>query len=484
MLNLSEEWKKAYESFLEDERKAANEELDTIVEELMNAHNESIAILEAVEDYFKLYQLTEVTTGDARPGVYGDDNGNRENENKEDEKTKNSTQALLKQMFQLVADKGVFDTNNKKDSKELSYAPTATYTVQSITDMKFPQNLFFFIQQLIKWIGNVVLVFIEKIKNVLRVLFGNTKDVTEIDYNKLKLNLKKAERVETISTSLSAGNANDVIQARQMSADSFAKLLTEGLTDGIIKDNPPLKGGPNRIIVTLDFSRDIETLKILVDHFFDLFDNAYGTFNEKLFDASDLNLILKIFQGTLKRIEDGDPAREILVGGTATEVKEVSAAHVRQNLINTNTNIDALKKAYVQTNDKIKDIVKIISNKQLVAMTDLGVSASMLSSSTIKQLLPLVKMLPERLKEAKNVERDLNKVKSDYDAFTKKLQSLQKNVMSISNISYSTIHARRINELFLASRYMSDIVTLRLSGLTLYIKELKDLREILIQIAK
>ena len=39
-----------------------------------------------------------------------------------------------------------------------------------------------------------------------------------------------------------------------------------------------------------------------------------------------------------------------------------------------------------------------------------------------------------------------------------------------------------MSDLFVAARYMTDIVTLRLSGIGLYIKELKDVQDVLFQL--
>lgn len=90
--------------------------------------------------------------------------------------------------------------------------------------------------------------------------------------------------------------------------------------------------------------------------------------------------------------------------------------------------------------------------------------------------------LPVRLKEAEKMGKELDKVKRQYEELTKRLSATQRSVMSLSNITYNTVYARRLNDLFVSARYMTDIVTLRLSGLALYIKELKDVRDVLTQL--
>lgn len=472
MLNLSEQWKKAYAEYLVEEEEKLNEELDKVFVELSDVHDKVQKGFRLVESYFEIYNLSEniVLEYDPNASTGNAPVGNHSVDTKQDTKVQSNITDVFKA---LAASDFVKDLGNS------DYTPTATYTVQTVGDMKFPANIIFFIKQLITWVKNIVLYFIERFKNIIRRLLGDHKSVTEIDMDKLKLNLTSAKKIEGVSTSFSVGRAKGPIEVWKIPE---SKVLAEGLTDTILKPIVQDKPKTERIVVTLDFSRDIEDLKLLVQHFYDLFDGAFGSFNEKLFDTQDLKLILELFNDTLQHIKTGDPAREVTIGGSATEVQAVSASRVKENLINTNENINKLKMAYVQTAAKIKDMAKIINSKELLMLSDLGVEYQMLTSATLTQMMPIMQSLLVRIKEASKMEKELDKVKREYEALVKKLSDSQRAVMSISNITYNTVYARRLNDLFVAARYMSDIVTLRLSGLGLYIKELKDVRDILTQL--
>lgn len=483
MLNLSEAWKEAYSAYLLEDTARLNEDIDTLFVELSEAHDSVQKGFSLLENYFEIYNLSEGISlnekneeeggepekkpGGALPGNYFNVNLNP-----------NESEKIRTNIVDVY--KGLLNKGFLNDLDGNSYAPVATYTVQKVGDMKFPANIIFFLKQLGSWIVNIVLYFIEKFKNIIRRLLGDHDSVTKIDMDKLKLNLNKTKEIETVSTSMRIGKMNDIIAARKLKDADV--VLMEGLTDFVIKKDLPKDPEKERVIVTLDLSKDLESLRLLVNHFYELFDNAYGSFNEKLFDSTDLKLILEIFNDTLSNIKNGNPAREVSISGNVTEVSAVNAARVKENLITTNSNIEQLKLAYVQTAAKIKDVVKIINSKELLMLSDLGIDYKLLTSSTIRQMMDILKSIPVRLKEAAKMEKQLDKVKKEYDVLVRKLAEAQRSVMSLSNITYTSTYAKRMNDLFVASRYMTDIVTLRLSGLGLYIKELKDVRDILAQL--
>lgn len=467
MFSLSEQLKEAYKEYLLEEYQKDQEECDKILNTLTENNEEIKEAFTVLDEYFKLYALSEgVLLEDAELGNYD----------------KEKVNDILKSVIKLT---------KPEDLKGFDYKADTTYEVQTIADMKFPQNLVFFLQQLVKWVKNVVLFFIEKFKNLVRMLMGDS--VSKIDYDKFKFNLAKVKKIENLTNTISVDdNKNAVVSAKKVTAGDLELLredeeliqLSEGITDSILVKAPLEKVNPEKekVVVTIDLSRDIESLKILMQHFYDLFDRAYGSFNEKFFDTEDLELILKIFADTLKRIKTGDPAREIALGGRTAEVEAISAARVKENLITTRDNVEKLKAAYVGTSDKIKDIAKIINSKELIALSDMGVPYKMLTFATLKQMEPMMKTIPARIKEATGLEKKLEKTKKEYEKLVSALSAMQHSVVTISNITYDTVYGRKINELFVAARYMSDIITLRLSALGLYIKELKDISVLLKQL--
>lgn len=352
--------------------------------------------------------------------------------------------------------------------------------------MKFPKNIIFFIKSLISWIGRVILYLIEKFKNLLRRLLGDAPK--DLDPKKLQLKLTKVKEVEGLAT-----NRNElgrkpigVIQVDPSNFEVINTTLREGVFDsiatelGIIKKSDVSSGDVKTtpVLVSVDLSRDLMSIRELMQRFYELFDNAYGSNNEHLFQTDDLELILQIFNDTIKRVKDGS-STVYAYGGSAVEIDQINSDRISENLKLTNTNITNLKSAYVQTADKIKDIMKIIQSKELLMVNSLGSSYKMLSSGTYQQLIQMAATIPVRLKEAQELEKALGKLKSQYDALAKQLAATQRNILAIGNVQYDTIYNRKMVELFRAASSMRDIVTLRLSGIGLYIKELKDVQDVM-----
>lgn len=483
MLNLSEQWKKAYAEYLEEQDSKISEDLDIICGELLEAQEEITKSYTLLENYFLLTLNEDETERKEAPIGASIFIGKDREEPIKKQNISMDVNDLMKQLIEL----GEKSASNKEIG---SYEPAATFSVQTISDMKFPQNIIFFIGQLIKWIRNIVIFFIEKIKNVFRRLIG--ADPVKFDYNSLKLDLERAKKVEQVSTSLDLGKgSNGVIKAWKMDPSSVKLLESENIAEadgtlasffGITKKEAPAPVAKQPVIITVDLSRDIMNLKELMQHFYDLFDGAYGSNNEKLFASDDLKVILELFKDTVEKIKTGD-LNVYSVNGSAIEVSGINKERVKQNLVVTNQNINNLKEAYMQTSAKIQDITKIIQSKEMMMLSDMGVDFRLLTSSTYEQLKKILDTMPNRLKEAKKLEKDMTKVQNEYDKLIKELNAMQRTMQAVSTVNYDTIYNRRLVELLSSANWMSQTVTLRLAGLALYIRELKEVRDAIVMLA-
>lgn len=468
MLNLSEAWKQAYEEYLIEESNQINIDTDKMMTELTEAHEEVKKGFMIVEKYFEMFaesegvNLNEVKT--AEPGVKNGEGNIIINNNG---KSRNNNDIV-----------GILDLIKQSRADNADYSPVANVSVTTLSNMKFPANIVFFLKQIGTWLVKIVLFFIEKIKNIIRRLIGDHDKVTNIDLNKLALDLKQVKNIETVSTKYELTGDKGPIKMYNFSDKDIA--LTEGITDFIVKTPEITK--KERVLVTVDLAKDVEALRLSMQHFYDLFDGAFGSYNEKLFEADDLVVIFNNLVRMLEEIKNGTPSREISLSGNVVELSEISADRVKQNLVQTSTNINALKAAYTETAARIKDIAKIINSKEMLMLSDLGVDYRILTSATLGQMMPIMQSIPVRLKESAKLEKRLTKVKEKYDALVKTMARTQNSVMSLSNVAYTNSYAKRMNDLFVATRYMVDVVTLRLSGLALYVKELKDIRDIMFQL--
>lgn len=485
MLNLSEDWKRAYSEYLLKEEANFSNELDETFAELSEARESAQKSFSMLREYYEIFALTEgVTLSEAAKegdSLGEDGKGGYEKVGKENN-TKTPSPSLVGELVDILK------TVNTDEEKQ-GYKATQQIEITSIQDMKFPKNVIFFIGQLIKWIRNLVLYFIEKFKNLIRRLVG--AQPKELNPEAIKLNLDVVKKLETISTVATGNLKNGVVSARKIDSGKLEQMITEGvITEGFAEDLGIVKYSRDRdavktqpIIVTIDLARDIQNIRTLTDHFYKLFDNAYGSANEHLFGTDDLEIILNIFNDTIARLKTGNIAQYSVSGGVAVDAPGINSERVKQNLKMTNENLNNLKNAYTQTAQQIEKISKIIHTKEMLMLSDIGASYRLLSTGTFQQMLPIVETIPARLKKAAEMERKLAKMKSEYSALVQELQRMQTSFATVSNVTFDTIYNRKIVDLLNAASWMSDTVSLRLTGIGLYIKELKDVRDALVMVS-
>lgn len=487
--NLSEAFQAGYQRYLDEQYKNLNYNLDKLFKELKESQENAIRGFNAIQEYFNLFAESEGVINEEGPlgSVPEVDIKPRVDENRNDKRNKtidNTLQSVLNLAVNDIYDRvntSYATDNKKKEDNDMLYKAVGITTVQKISDMKFPQNIIFFIKQLISWIHRVVIFFIESFKNILRGFVGAKKK--EIDPEKLKLQLVKTKKLEQIEMlPLTPGKAAAPIKAVQFNAKDlslFQPILTEGLFDvDIFKDKKEEPISRTPVAISIDLSKDLISLKQLVQHFYDLFDNSYGSNNEALFETTDLELLLNIFKETISDVKAGR-TQTYEVGENLAEVDAVNYDRIKENLYRTATNIENLKKAYVTTSSRINDIAKIINHKELLMATNMGASFRWLTATTLTEMINILNTLKPRLKRAERLEADLEKMQKAYGKVSEQLQKLQIQLNAISNVTYTTVYQRKVTNLFNSAKAMSQVITLRLTGLGMYIRELKSVEDII-----
>ncbi len=191
---------------------------------------------------------------------------------------------LITQGDNMLADVNFTDTRGNS----VSYTPVVGRSeVRKITEMKFPENIIFFISQFINWIRNVVVSFISSITNAVRRLFGLKTDPEEaFDINKLKLQLERSKDIEvhTIPVTMKKDGPSPLTIIGPKSSGDASRLLT--LFDSVeLREDDDGSRGANfdyrytdtasmPRIISVDFSKYIFELKQLLEHFLALADNA------------------------------------------------------------------------------------------------------------------------------------------------------------------------------------------------------------------
>ena len=405
--------------------------------------------------------------------------------------------------MQARAKKEVEDTFSR--DKKMTYSPEPQFLeVQKMSEMPFPKNILFFIKQLILWIKNNIINFIDKFSNIVRSLFGLKASEPKFTPEQLKLKMEKAKEMETKYIAVSNSDVykpNDNIENRMNALNGYGQTysnavkpirllrlkpedvkliesyLVEEKNDNILNE----AAGDTVSVISIDTSKDLLDLKLTLQHFFDLFDNAFGSNNEKLFATDDLLIMLSALKSSTELLEKGFSKGGMEINGNQLIIgkETIDASKIKNNLLRTKINVDNLKKAYVATNNQINVITKIIMNKNILGVTQLGVRYAFLSAASYGELSEMLEIIDNRLTEAKNMEKDLKKMKTSFENLTTELEKKRTAIAAIRKFTFTTILEKSLENLYDSSRYMTQVVQLRLNALSLYLSELNDTRAIL-----
>ena len=262
-------------------------------------------------------------------------------------------------------------------------------TLTKITDMKFPQNIIFFLQALIEWLTNIVKKFIQAFTDGIQRLFGGVDPKSDFKGD-LKLNLARAKSIESFTTPVDSRNLPKPVSIRNMDQGEFEKISTifndsvQYKEDGDLlaekiefatEDGSTIKG------IMIDVGKEMQELEQILDHFLNLFDNAYGSNQEHLFETEDLELLLELFKETMASIATGKIPTYALQG-KLTELDVINKNKLKDNLIRTKINVEQLKRAYTETQKNAINTLQWITQKQLLASQGLGEMFKFYSAAT------------------------------------------------------------------------------------------------------
>lgn len=490
-MTLNEAWKTSYSKYLDEIEGTA----DTLIEDIESLSKEAEHGFEIISEYFSMIDvddsnesLLEVLTGERSEGS---DNNSSSTNNGNNTHRLDPTE-ITDHLVRLVGEKIMNQEITSSNAGKVEYVPNKMSAVfTDIRDLPFPKNIVFFISQLISWIKRCIMYLIEKIKNVIRALLG--KPTVALNPEALKLSMRKIKKIETYVEKTPDGKVNAV---RGLASDDIKEVvplqikalnLRErfGDRDDDVGDDVSIFRVPEKhevekypVVVSIDTSKELLSIKEYTQHFYDLYDNAFGSNHEELFKSDDLAMILELFKDTVKALKSGTGTMAE-IGSASIEISAIDSGRIRDNLVRTSTNIEALKGAYTETAAAIKTLVASINNKMNLLLSQYGQYDKILSSATYSQIVAILSTVSPRLKEAKKCQKELDKMYRKYNDMYKQLQKLQTLFMSYGTVSYTSVYQRRVVDLCNAAKYMTQIINLRFTGLALYIKELKDIKDIL-----
>ena len=415
-----------------------------------------------------------------------DDKRNIQRQKFENAEIQDKVQQIMKLLSSKLASDG-----DPRSEKQYSYQPAPGISiVQTMSDMSFPKNIVFFIETVVTWIKNLIKYALTAIKRFFMMLLGgggagdDLKKKMDDMKEDLKLEFKKTKVIQSVGLPVNFNNSgkitDPIIAVRTVKDSEIEKvgsLFENTLNEFEFGKDNRVSGQP--VVISLDLSKDVFALKEFVQHFFNLYDNAYGSNEEYLFGVDDVEVLLKAFQVMDSNIRSGKQVN-YSIGGRIAEADLIDADRMRDVAIKTKINTDALTKAYTETYNKIKDILRVIQAKSMSSVIDNMSSFRLLSNATVGATLDLLDVIKPRISEASRLEKDLEKISKMYDKLIIGLQKTGNNIMgAYGKVTYMSSYQNQMSNLFNAARYTSQTISMRISALALYLKQLKDIADII-----
>jgi hypothetical protein len=500
--NLTESFKQSYKAYLLEEQ--AERDYKTALEEFEQAQKHSEAGFDVINEYFANYSgakvLNEKPTG-VGSGEGSSEGGSRSSNRGEDVNKK--VAETIGSIFNIINSTKPEDNIDPR-SKIDEYQPVVGHVkIEKISEMRFPENVLFFFQQLISWIVNIVKKFISFFTTAIQRFF-KIPEAKEYDAD-VRMNLQRAKKIESLAMPLAyskeyntKGNIPKAVtllgippeaveKVRSLFSVSESVNLSEVDSVDEKRYSKDAEAKPSDvkaqtseskqvIAIDINISKEMEGIQQLLQHFLDLFDNAYGSNRERLFGTEDLEMLLELFRKTIDQLTKGDISTTA-IAGKLTSMELLDSSKLKDNMIRTKVNTDNLKRVYVQIEQGISNMLAILSHKQLVALENLGSGYRFYSASTYIQMVKILDAISPRVKESEEMEKDLKKMKEVFDKIVIQLGKQRDALVGYGQITYTSVYQKRISDLFDGARYVSQTVTLRLATLGLFIRQIKDIRE-------
>ena len=481
MFRLDEAFEASWEKVLQE---STRNQLDTILEDLDAEREAAERSFDIVNEYLTICaecaMLTEKTGAEVGSP---DDSGNKKETDKT-EKSGSRENDTISKLSNLLKDLNINISPREDKSKSYQPVPGISLT-QDFHSFKFPQNIIFLIGRIIDWVKRVVIYFVRVFENTIKSLLGvETTDLSDAEKD-IKLKLTKTKELEKVVGMEALPNGSSKVKfatAYTANPNDVKKFVFLG-ESMINEDTAQLERNPadRQIVISVDMSKDLLTLEQLLDHFLNLFDNAVGSNGEHLFDTTDLEMMLTLFKDTLNDIRDYRIGSHE-VNGTAVEFNPVDSRRVKDNLVRTNLNANALKEAYRNTNAAINRVSTLLAQKQMILATNMGAQFAFYSSATYARMSRIVEIVKPRIKMASKLYNNLGKMRNAYERVISELQNYSKKLGAVGNMVYTTAYQRKVTNMYESARYMSQTVTVRMEALAEYIRTLDDIKEMIISL--
>lgn len=442
-----------------------------------------------------------------------------EDANPLDQELSNTITGIITKMQQNSSVRELPDDSFKKSLLGIQkddYEPIYVNKRVDASDLAPVARVKFLLERIIDWLKRVVIYAIDRIRTIFYTIVGRKDDaskmLSKLKDADLKFRASKISKIDTGFIKSIGGKENSPVRVLEIDTKTITQNptifkalaesveLTESEQDPRKQENDSNKDTkyddnkdsksvyrnkynaiqyekpgyerPVQRVLELDVSSDLYALQQTLSHFFDLFDRSFGSVGENLFDTADLTIVYNYIDHLCKSFEKGNVNPVIL----QNQLTNIDSDTIYENLIRTKTNVDNLEKAYYTTYQQIDKINKIITSKQLASLAAYGVNYMFLSQYTCNAMGDMLKYIDDRLKDATKMQKELDATRNKFNELCTRTEKLRNSIKGFNYIQVNTIYEQKINDLYLSTKYITQITTLRLNTLTKYIQELQQVR--------
>ena len=94
-------------------------------------------------------------------------------------------------------------------------------------------------------------------------------------------------------------------------------------------------------------------------------------------------------------------------------------------------------------------------------------------------MIRITEAIRPRLKDSARLYKHLDKMQTAYGRVTDELYKYTKKLGAISSMVYTTPYQRKVTNMYNASRYVSQIIGMRMTCLAYYIKEMQNISDMI-----
>lgn len=406
--------------------------------------------------------------------------------------------------------------------------------VQKLSQMRGPAKYIFFIKEIIRWIGDGLVYMLSRIVQFVASLTGTgynaevvkhknmfereTDLIQELEYNIIgePESVKKLSGLDgafvrqyTFNGKVSDDGKimiNDetqmISQEDTLNESSQAPTLKTKYdgnkpAEQTDRDAMKLKEKYGRMeentLITFDVARDVKQLKLMLNAYFNLYDNSFGSFGENLFSVEELSQIYSFYQSAFDSISSA------LTNDSLFKPKKISLGSIERAFesIQNTINVDKLKRAIALTSEnvrnlsinyemlknRIKQILNVIVATQATLFSRLeGKYLVMFTAATSNEFNEIIDIFDARIKDLTKQVEQIKQVQNKFVDLLGKFRhtdSAWSALMNNESYAFSVSESNAFEKLKTATTYTLQLSQLRFDVFSKYVDTMIGIRQMI-----